>query len=318
MDPVTHGIIGLGVAALTGETEFMSPVTIGAIVGAMSPDIDGIMKYWGNYKYLKHHRGETHSIFSLGALALGISGILYFIFRDYNFSSIFIATFLGALSHTFFDSLNSYGVKPFMPFTNKKYLSSLLMLYDPFFSVLSIGLFLSRTSQMNKIVIYLAGGALYIAFRYGIKKYTSLKIAKRYNLSPEDKLYVIPDLMNFFKWVYIIDTKTESVVGKASFLNNKIVEERNLVKEKHSVVEKIKDTELGEYFNEFTSSVNHIKVIKNEDGIQIDIIDLRYRLKEEFIHHASFHFDNEEQFKKSVFRPYKYNKAIVVEDSYKG
>lgn len=317
MDPVTHGIIGLGIASLTGETEILSPVTIGAVIGAMSPDIDGIMKYWGNYKYLKHHRGETHSIFSLGGLSLLISGILFFVFKDYNFSSIFIATFLGALSHTFFDSLNSYGVKPFMPFTNKKYLSSLLMLYDPFFSVLSIALFVSRTNQLNKIVIYLGSGALYIAFRYGVKKYTSLKIVNKYNLSPNDKLYVIPDLMNFFKWVYIIETEEASIVGKANFLTGDIVEDKRLVKESHSVLEKIKDTELGGYFDEFTSSVNHVKILKNEDGIQVDVIDLRYQLHQNFLHHASFHFDEDEKLKKSVFRPYKYDKAIVVEDSYK-
>lgn len=314
MDPVTHGIIGLGIASLTGETEILSPVTIGAVVGAMSPDIDGVMKYWGNYKYLKHHRGETHSIFSLGGLSLVISGILFLIFKDYSFSSIFIATFLGALSHTFFDSLNAYGVKPFMPFTNKKYLSSLLMLYDPFFSVMSIGLFISRIGQINKIIIYLAGGSLYITFRYGIKKYTALKVAKKYNLIDDDKLYIIPDLMNFFKWVYIIETENESIVGKANFFNGQIIEDKKFKKERHSVVDKIKDTELGGYFDEFTSSVNHVKIIQGEDGIQVDVIDLRYQLNQDFLHHASFHFDEDEKLKKSVFRPYKYDKAIVVEN----
>lgn len=62
MDPVTHGVIGLAISAFSGDpVSLVNPVSLGCAIGAMSPDIDIIAKIKGDYVYLKHHRGLTHS-----------------------------------------------------------------------------------------------------------------------------------------------------------------------------------------------------------------------------------------------------------------
>lgn len=315
MDPLTHGVIGLGIAALSGETSLASPVTIGAIVGAMSPDIDIVAKYWGDYKYLKHHRGFTHSFPAIIGLSLGISFILAMIFPGYSFLNIFMSTLLGTASHTFFDALNSYGVRPTLPFKSKRYSASLLMLYDPFVTIMSIGLFALDIDRGYKLVIALGGLSIYIAYRYFIKRESSAAVVSEYGLGAEDKLHVMPNLTNFFKWDFVLEKNETRVVGRVNSLNGKITEIEVLGKEESELIEKAYDTELGKYFNEFTSSINHVRVHRHKDEVELQFIDLRYYMKNSFMHHATFVYDGESNLKRSVFRPYKYDRQIVVESA---
>lgn len=315
MDPLTHGVIGLGIAALSGETSLASPITIGAMVGAMSPDIDIVAKYWGDYKYLKHHRGFTHSFPAVIGLSLGISFILSMIFPGYSFLSIFLSTLMGTASHTFFDALNSYGVRPIIPFKNKRYSASLLMLYDPFVTIMSIGLFFLDVSRGYKVVIALAGLSIYIAYRYLIKRESSAAIASEYGLTKEDKLHVMPNLTNFFKWDFVLEKDDTRIVGRINSLNNAITEVKRLGKENSELIEKAYATELGKYFDEFTSSINHVRVVENSGETELQFIDLRYHMRNNFMHHATFVYDSESNLKKSIFRPYKYDRQIIVESA---
>ncbi|AFS78002.1 hypothetical protein DUF457 [Gottschalkia acidurici 9a] len=316
MDPVTHGIIGLGIATLSGEPSTINPITIGSILGAMSPDIDIVMKYWGDYKYLKHHRGPTHSIIALVLLSLVISAGLFFLFDGYTFTKIFIWTFLGGLSHTFFDGLNSYGVRPFMPFTKRKYLANLLMLYDPILTVLSISLVFLDIDRMSKIIIALTTVSIYILFRAKARDKAYRFLLRKYKLNIlTDKVYVLPDLMNFLKWDFVIETSTYKLVGKINFITNKLQIIKTLQNTDHGLIEQAHSTELGLYFKEFTSSIIHTEVTEEDDKVVLKLIDLRYYIKSDFMHHATIEFNSDREHTRSVFHPYKYEKQILVEES---
>lgn len=318
MDPITHGIIGVGVAAMSGETEILSPLTIGAVLGSMSPDIDIIEKYKGTYEYMKHHRGETHSIFSIIGISIFITLGLSLLFPEYEFLRIFIWTFIGALSHTFFDLLNSYGVKPLLPFKEKRYVAGLIMLYDPFISILSIALFVSNLSRELKVTIGIGSIAIYIAHRYLVKKEMKHLLIEKYNISEKENVYLLPSLINMFKWDYIIEKKNFKVRGKINFLNEKPVEiERfynNNDENKRQIIEKAYNSELGKYFEEFTSSLNHIEIMKKGNKIQLDIVDLRYYMNDSYMHHATFLYSEDMELKKTIFRPYKYDKTITISE----
>ncbi len=315
MDPITHGVIGLGISALSGEPFGLNPITIGAALGAMSPDIDIVVKYWGDYKYLKHHRGPTHSVISLLGISLVISTGLFLIFKDYNFLRILLWTFLGSLSHTFFDGLNSYGVRPFMPFSKKKYLANVLMLYDPFLMVLSLALILLPLTKEMKIIIAISTVAIYILLRLIARDKAYRFLFKEYRLNIlTDRVHILPDLMNFFKWDFIVRAEDYKVVGTINFLNNKLNVIKRLEHSNHRLIEQANATELGIYFNDFTSSIVHTQVTEEDDKTVFRLIDLRYFLNNEFMHHATIEFDKEkEQPIKSVFHPYKLKKELVIE-----
>ena len=316
MDPITHGIIGLGISTLSGEAAGINPITIGAVLGAMSPDIDIVVKYWGDYRYLKHHRGPTHSIVSLIGLSLAITTGLFFIFSGYSFLNIFIWTFLGSASHTFFDGLNSYGVRPFMPFSKKKVLANVLMLYDPVLTVLSIGLvFLPAEKVKLKLIIVLITVSAYILLRLKARDRVYRHLFRKYSLNiMTDTVHVLPDLMNFFKWDFIIKAENYKIVGNINSLNSKINVIKRLEHSNHKLIKPANATELGLYFNEFTSSMIHTQVTEEDDKTVLRLIDLRYFLNNEFMHNATIEFDrDEEKLVKSVFHPYKLQKEILIE-----
>ncbi len=315
MDPVTHGIIGLGIAALSGQPiDITNPIALGTVLGAMSPDIDIIVKYWGDYEYLKHHRGLTHSVFGIIGLSTAISAGLSLMFTEYSFFSIFIWTMLGTLSHTFFDALNSYGVRPFLPFTNKKYLASILMLYDPFITALCLGLAVVNVERTVKIATSVVLLTTYIIFRLLVKTKASRAIRKKYNISKdESNVYILPALMNFFKWDFIIDTDKQNIVGQYNFLTNKITIRKELIKEKHSLIRYAYETKLGRYFTEFTP-ITHVEVVEQERDTILKITDLRYIMRNNFMHHATIVFNKDTKVEKQIFHPYNYENKILVND----
>lgn len=314
MDPLTHGIIGLGISTLSGEPAGLNPITIGAVLGAMSPDIDIIVKYWGDYKYLKHHRGPTHSIISLLAMSLILTTGLFLIFNDYSFFRIFLWTFLGSASHTFFDGLNSYGVRPFMPFTKRKFLANVLMLYDPVLTVLSLTLVFLPVAREVKAIIAVSTVAIYILLRLIARDKVFRFLFRKYSLNVlTDSVHLLPDLMNFFKWDFIIKAEEYKVVGKINFLNNKFNVIKHLEHTNHKLIKDANSTELGLYFNEFASSMIHTQVTEEDDKTILRLIDLRYFLNNEFMHNATIEYDKKDEKQiKSVFHPYKLDKEIEV------
>lgn len=320
MDPLTHGIIGLGISTLSGNPAGINPITIGAVLGAMSPDIDIVVKYWGDYSYLKHHRGPTHSIVSLIALSVVITTGLFFMFDGYSFFSIFLWTFLGSLSHTFFDGLNSYGVRPFMPFTKRKFLANVLMLYDPVLTVLSLTLIFLPAHQVKlKLALAISTVVIYILLRLASRDKVYRFLFKKYSLNIlTDSVHILPDLTNFFKWDFIIKAEDYKIVGKINFLNNKIDIIKRLEHSNHKLIQPAKTTELGLYFNEFASSMIHAQVMEDGDKTVLRLIDLRYFLNNEFMHNATIEFNKEEEKPvKSVFHPYKLEKEILIDKNKK-
>ena len=116
MDPLTHTVIGLAVAKVTGNPAVMSePATMCIVVGSVFPDIDILLQKWGDAIYLKNHRGVTHSILGLIASSVLIGGAASLIYHT-GFLSMFLWALLGCFAHGFFDTLNAFGAKLLWPF----------------------------------------------------------------------------------------------------------------------------------------------------------------------------------------------------------
>lgn len=316
MDPITHGIIGLGLSTLSGEPiNITNPLMLGSVIGAMSPDIDIVFRLKGHYEYLKHHRGMTHSILGIGFISLVISTALSLIFRDYSFFRIFIWTFLGTLSHSVFDMLNSYGARFLLPFRKKKYSASLLMLVDPFIIFLSLGMVFIFKDTVTKGIVFSSIFVIYLLFRIHMRSsitevlYNSFKNKK----SSIKGINILPSFFNPLKWDFIVETKDSHIVGQAYYLNKNITIRKEFKKTNHKLIKQFYETKLGRYFSEFTP-IKHIKVIDKGEEIILRAIDLRYYLRNEFMHHATAVFDFEKKIVKTIFHPYSLKREILVEE----
>lgn len=312
MDPLTHGVIGLAISAFSGDpVSLANPVSVGAALGAMSPDLDAVTRLlFDDMIYLKHHRGRSHSIPALVAFSIAITGGLSFFYPNFNAIQVLFFTFLGALSHTLFDILNSYGA---MLFSKKRKLS-LLMLYDPFVSALALFLIFFRGHN-----VYTFGGVIilfvaYIFLRYLMKRYVGQKIEEIFSNGYKiDDVSVMPSLMIFHKWDFIINTKSHNIVGQYNIFKKSYVI-REKLKRNPEVRSLALRTELGDYFKNFSPNFHVIKINEGDRDV-LKFIDLRYFLKGNFMHHGTIELDHLGNVVQSYFQPYELHRKIAINET---
>ncbi|MGB3366666.1 MAG: metal-dependent hydrolase [Acidaminobacteraceae bacterium] len=313
MDPITHAVIGAAISAFSGQPVAIdNPVTIGAALGAMAPDLDFVVRLFSNdMVYLKQHRGMSHSIPFLALFSVIITAGLSFMFPTMNILTVFIFTLLGSISHTVFDILNSYGA---MLLKKKKKLS-LLTLYDPVISVLALYLIIVRHHSAVSYTTVLALFAGYLIFRFLLKKSVFKTISKLYeNYGTIDTVTILPSLKFFYKWDFIVSTSTHNIVGVYNTIKKEEKVVREYKKKNIEMMDVFKASNLGKYFIDFSSNY-HIEYTKNMGNITLKAVDLRYYFKDNFMHHGTLILDENYKILESYFQPYKQHKMIAVAES---
>ncbi len=317
MDPITHGVIGLAISAFSGDSvSLSSPVSIGCAIGAMSPDIDVVIRVFKDeYHYLKHHRGFSHSVPALIGLSSIITLGLSLFYTNFSFLNVFLWTFIGALSHTLFDILNSYGAKLLSPFTEKKFKADLLMLYDPPISILALLLIFNRNNSMLFLGSIATTFIAYIGLRYLMRKRAKNLIMDNFKNDYElTEINVLPAITAFHKWDFVFSSDSHNTVGQVNILNGNISIRKEFQKPNEEIVELFNNTNVGKYFSDF-SPVFHVVKIEDRGRIVLKSIDLRYYFRNNFMHHATAIFDKDQNIIESFFHPYKIDKYIYVPEN---
>src|SRR5919112_5250167 len=81
MDNLTHSLVGL-TAAKAGLEKLSPGATVLCLLAANSPDSDIIVLAFGDrWTFLQHHRGITHAIVGVIALAILVPLIVHFVDR---------------------------------------------------------------------------------------------------------------------------------------------------------------------------------------------------------------------------------------------
>lgn len=309
MDPITHGTIGLALSAFSGNpVSLTNPLSLGCAIGAMIPDIDAVIRVFSNdMVYLKHHRGITHSVPALAVLSLAVTGALFLAFPEMQFLQVLFWTFIGSLSHTLFDILNSYGAMLFM----KKRKASLLTLYDPVVSLMAGYLILVPNQGTVTHLVIPALFALYLCFRYFMRQQAqeSLKGIYSHGYTVE-RIDVLPSLLAFYQWDYIITTRSHQIVGKFNQVTGKNTVRRKL-RVQPEFVKLFNQTKAGDYFNAFSSNL-HIETEHHPDRLILRATDIRYFMRNRFMHHATVVLDMNHEVMESHIHPYHPDKAVQI------
>jgi inner membrane protein len=142
VDNITHSLVGVALADLAmgrRATHAHRPLFVGAgVIAANLPDLDFAYSWVtpSPIGYLLHHRGHTHTVAGLVALAIALIAAYWFFppVRKMRLSGrlrfgLLIAIALA--SHLALDFLNSYGVHPFYPFDNAWYFGDSLFILEP-------------------------------------------------------------------------------------------------------------------------------------------------------------------------------------------
>lgn len=308
MDPITHAVIGMAVSKAAGNQIALSDAaTIAVVAGSVFPDIDILFQKWGDYVYLKNHRGMTHSIFGLAASALFIAIVLGGFYPGTGLGSLFLWSLLGCSSHTFFDIFNSYGAKLLWPFNNKKFSLSLLVVFDPIFVGVLIGYIYSKGSAQG---VLLAAFALYMLYRSIMRWYVRLDLSRKYGEDCE-KISILPSMTGLFRWHFILEGKSCNIVGEKNVINSNINIIKKLHKLQDGVVNKVMVSPVGKFFSEFTP-LSHVACEKEDGVTRYVFTDLRYYIRNKFLHHAVLEVDDTDSIVKSSFNPYSMKRSVEM------
>jgi inner membrane protein len=134
VDNLTHTLCGLalGRAGLDRAGRWALPTLA---VAANLPDVEGAWQVWGGKAgYLAHHRGLTHSVVGMAIGTLALASIVWLWRRrrePARFATIALVTAIGVASHFALDWLNTYGVRPWLPFSDRWFYGDVLFIVDP-------------------------------------------------------------------------------------------------------------------------------------------------------------------------------------------
>ena len=164
MEPITHFLTGacLSRAGLNRKTPL---ATLTLVLATEAADIDVVLGIGNRIRGLADHRGFTHSFMGAPFVAALVVGFVYGVWRwnkrgeapagcaacppggepgahpPPRWGLLYLYACLGALLHILLDYTNSYGVRPFDPFSYKWYSWDIVSIVDPWIlTVLVLGL----------------------------------------------------------------------------------------------------------------------------------------------------------------------------------
>lgn len=153
MENIAHTLVGaaLAKAGLERRTPLATPTLI---IAANLPDVDVFGTFFG-LNYLDFHRGITHAAAGIAGLSLALAGAVWaghraagaLPKRRARFRQLCYVAFLGLLTHPFLDYLNDYGLRPWLPFSDRRYFGDLLSIVDPWlWVILGVALYFATSS----------------------------------------------------------------------------------------------------------------------------------------------------------------------------
>src|SRR5213594_2290777 len=167
MENVSHTLAGFVLAR--GGLEKTTPLAATALViGANLPDVD---LAWSSFRsalvYYHYHRGWTHSI--SGFVVLTLLWWLALLVIDRRIAAgrvtngtgpgrLLLASAIGVGSHILMDAANSYGIRPFLPWSDRWVYGDLWVIVDPWLWLLLGGaVYLSGAGGRRRDLIWLLG-----------------------------------------------------------------------------------------------------------------------------------------------------------------
>ena len=126
MDNLTHSLVGV-LLRRTGLGEGLARPTLVCVLAANAPDLDLVMGVSAP-EYLIWHRHATHAVVAIPLMALAAVALAWAIDRllalakkrppsRWRWGPAWAAALIPAASHPLLDAMNSYAVRPWLPFS---------------------------------------------------------------------------------------------------------------------------------------------------------------------------------------------------------
>lgn len=303
MDPITHALVGLAAGSFSGSSNVLAnPLALGCLIGSVIPDGDIVLQYWGDFVYLKNHRGVSHSIPVMAGLSAIAALLINAIFPGNAFWSIFLWTFIGCLTHIVLDVFNSFGAKVLWPFYDKKVGTGLLLVFDPLVVVIAALVYWFNKNNLLYTGLSIGIFILYLLFR----QFSKIRI---YNILVKEisvdvnRIVLLPSMSGLFNWDFIAYGDKVILTGKINAIGRKIEFRDKLEISEDWINELVMDTKIGQFFKDFSHEC-YISCEDRDDLYYVTLTDLRYYMKDRYMHHGTVLFNKELELVECAFHPY--------------
>lgn len=313
MDPLSHLIIGIGVATLSGNPVSISdPIYLASSVGAIIPDLDILWQLKGDLAYLRHHRGGSHSLVGIALIAILIGGVLKLAFPMSELWQLMVWAFAGALSHSVFDICNSYGAQLFYPWSRNRITLNLVQIFDPVvLAVFGLMAWVGRAGGKSYWGLLLLL-PIYLGLRWLMRAHLYKRIKNNHWEEQIIGLVLLPSLVGIFKWDYLLETVNMRMIGTVALHDGRIMVDKHLEKTKlDNTMSKALQSTIGEIFQRFTPYFHISHTIQGTRHV-VRFFDLRYKIGQEFMHSATVVLDQGEQLVDEIFHPYNKKRNVRV------
>ena len=291
MDSLSHALIGMAVAGLSGHQPALGdPVYIAAVLGAQAPDFDIITQVRGNMAYLRQHRAFSHSVPGVALWAAAIAGGIKLFMPAAGFTSTFLWAMAGGLSHTIIDYFNSHGTAILWPFRVERKSYPLLNVFDPILTVMLLAMYATPLPIDQIALTSFTALGLYIGLRFWLRRRATDWLTGRFAGQMIKRIWVMPCLHRLFYWDFVVETERRVITGRLGALYPLLEIVADLPRQQcptRLALEASKTT-LGEFFTTFTP---FIYFAERPDDATVTIYDLRYHSGDKFVHSGTIVFD---------------------------
>jgi len=175
MDNLTHSLVGL-TAAKAGLEKLSPGATTLCVLAANAPDSDIFVLAFGDrWSFLQHHRGITHAIVGVSCLAVVLPLVFYGVDRVWsrykdqlprtNLKGLLIASLITSATHPILDWTNNYGIRWFLPWSEKWSYGDFVFIVDPYLWLIlggAVFLLTARTRFLKVIWAIVAAATTFL------------------------------------------------------------------------------------------------------------------------------------------------------------
>ncbi|HZR46405.1 MAG TPA: metal-dependent hydrolase, partial [Candidatus Manganitrophaceae bacterium] len=287
MDPVTHTLVGVGIAnAFFRKRTGAAAVPILAVASNL-PDIDAAVLLTGEPAAILMRRTFGHSLFTLPFWTLALALLFRRRYRQIPLPTLYGLVALGAAVHLFFDLINSFGVVLLWPLSDWRPELAIVFIIDLFLTgVLAAPLLLAllpnlrpRLEALSRLSVVCI--ALYLAF-CGVNRMLAQRMLAEVPVisRPADFTYPFPEPFGPHRWKGVVREGEIYRVYLLTPLAGRIEMKEKLQTKEHSPeVKRAQDSPLGRRLNRFFKApVWEAEEGKNlGEGLKmVQVYDLRF------------------------------------------
>lgn len=237
MEPVTHLLTGATLAR-TGFNRKTALATVTMMLAAEAADLDIFAMVKGSACEFIEHRGLSHTFVAIPVIAGLVVGAIWLVdalwqrFRRARamapaplrrWGLLYLLACLAALSHLLLDFTNSYGLRPFYPFSRHWYAWDIVFIFEPLMlAVLLAALVLpwlfglvnqeigERQSGPRGRAASIAA-LLFIVALWGVRDFEHRRAlaamdSVEFNGEPSIRTAAFPYMVNPFRWAGVAET----------------------------------------------------------------------------------------------------------------